>query len=208
MPEIAPAVQRQTDVAAHTPAPQITSHIPTALPFDDLDTTAVQRIAIPQAAQVSQPMALPFDPVVPEEASAIQRTPSPDQPAGPFSTPDTMPAGVPAEGRMDVFQALVAAGMVSRPPGGSSMPAASQPLLQRSPSREAYLANMAQRQESAGTVSGPIQRALSVEAESNTSAPEAENDEAPEIDVNQLASDVMRVLRGKLRSEYERLSKR
>src|SRR5690606_40856665 len=108
----------------------------------------------------------------------------------------------------DLFQALVAAGMVSRPPGGSTMPTAQQPLLQRSPSREAYLATMAQRQESAGAVSGPIQRALDMESEANPPAPEQEDEQAPEIDVNRLASDVMRMLRGKLRSEHERLSKR
>jgi hypothetical protein len=67
---------------------------------------------------------------------------------------------------------------------------------------------MAQQQESAGSVSGPIQRALSIEAESSPPAPETESEETPEIDVDKLASDVMRVLRGKLRSEHERLSKR
>ena len=202
-----PVAQRQADVVSTAPAPEVTANVPAALPFDDLDVIPVQRMPVQQAAQAQQSAVLPFDPVSPEGSPAIQRTAAPE-PADPFSTPSTMPAGVPADSRMDVFQALVAAGMVSRPPGGSTIPAASSPHLQRSPSREAYLASMAQRQESAGAVSGPIQRALTVETESNSPAPESGDDGAPEIDVDQLASDVMRVLRGKLRSEHERLSKR
>lgn len=199
-----PAVQRQADSVAPAPAPEAAPKPSTVLPFDDLDTAAVQPIPVHHAAP---PIVLPFDPVSPAEAPAVQRTAMPES-DDPFSTPNTMPAGVPPEGRMDVFQALVAAGTVSRPPGGSTMPTAQQPLLQRSPSREAYLATMAQRQESAGAVSGPIQRALDMESEANPPAPEQEDEQAPEIDVNRLASDVMRMLRGKLRSEHERLSKR
>jgi hypothetical protein len=208
---VQPSVQRQAEFTAPVPTPETTVSAPTALPFDDLDTAALQRTQVQKAVPPAQPSALPFDPVVPEQAHSIQRTPA-TEPADPFSMPDTMPAGVPADSRMDVFQALVAAGMVSRPPGGTTaIPARAtpaQPLAQRSPSREAYLASMAQQQESAGSVSGPIQRALSIEAESNPPAPETESEETPEIDVDKLASDVMRVLRGKLRSEHERLSKR
>jgi hypothetical protein len=201
------AVQRQAEIPISAPAVRTADALPAALPFDDLDTIAVQRVPVEQVAQLPQPIILPFDPVASADSPDIQRTPSPE-PSDPFSTPSTMPAGVPAEDRMDVFQALVAAGMVSRPPGGSTMPVASQPLMQRSPSREAYLANMAQRQESAGAVTGPIQRALGEDGTSNPPEPKTENDEAPEINLDQLASDVMRVLRGKLRSEHERLSKR
>jgi hypothetical protein len=207
---VTPAVQRQADISMPGPVANTHATAPAALPFDDLNAVAVHRMPVEQATRSPQPAILPFDLLAPAESLDIQRTTEPES-ADPFSTPSTMPAGVPATDRMDVFQALVAAGMVSRPPGGHSMPAAAshaQPLLQRSPSREAYLANMAQRQESAGAVSGPIQRALSEETESNSSAPDSGNHEAPEIDINQLASDVMRVLRGKLRSEHERLSKR
>ena len=168
-----------------------------------------QRLPVQRVTQVPQPASLSFDPVAPAEPIDIQRTSEPVS-ADPFSTPGMMPAGASAGSQMDVFQALVAAGMVSRPPGGKAMPtaASAQPLLQRSPSREAYLANMAQRQENAGAVSGPIQRALSEESAPEEPAQSTGEDEAPEIDINQPASDVMRVLRGKLRSEHERLSKR
>lgn len=201
-------LHRQSD--ASTPALSVPTPAHDVLPFDNLDAIAAQRMPDEQRAVPPQPATLPFDPIVTQMSGEVQRTAEP-APSEPFSTPDTMPAGASAESRMDVFQALVAAGMVSRPPGGSPMPSASsraQPLLQRSPSREAYLANMAQRQESAGAVTGPIQRALSEESAPEVPTQGTNEDESPEIDVNQLASDVMRVLRGKLRSEHERLSKR
>lgn len=217
----AASVQRAADVPAASaePTPSVT-----ALPFDDVEQIQMRRSVIsrkPEAA--APPTVLPFDPVGSDAgAGDVQRaTDMPDSGSEPAQ---------PEPQRMDIFQALVAAGMVPK----SSPPASSSPAplgIQRSPSREAYLARRAQeieRQPNADpdpdstawimessrpvtpsrTASTDIRRAMTEdEVDQGPAQNDDDDDSEPQVDVNQLANDVMRILRDKLRSEKERLGK-
>jgi hypothetical protein len=174
------------------------------VPFDDLDTlqrrsSRIQRVPQPSAP----PPVLPFDHLPSAEESDIQRAAESDGGEQGAATSE------PPSPRLDVFQALVAAGMVPRP---SSMPA--PPSVQRSPAREAYLAQRAQETERRpdSPLSAPFEVAQPPESiqrivseDSVETSPQDTSE--PQIDVDHLARDVMQVLREKIRSERERRGK-
>lgn len=195
-----PAVQRQAEATDAQPSVS-------QIPFDDLQTMSSRTSRVQRQVQAAEPPpVLPFDPLPSATADALQReTDESMSDAAPLS------AGNAAQ-KMDVFQALVAAGMVPRP---GSMPAlpSSQSTVQRSPSRDAYLEQFAARESGRDVQSisepAPVQRAVNVEEMTTTiSEPSQSQSQSSALDVDKLAADVMKVLRGKLRSEAERNSKR
>lgn len=196
----APSVPTVEASAAPMPVMDISAtEAAPALPFDALPVvTPTQSIQLQRQPTGEPAPALPFDNL--ENSGPLQRHADED---AAVSRDDG--AGMPP--KMDVFQALVAAGMVSRPIGDTG--SNTGPLMQRSPSREAYLAQRENQQpqpkneRSSATVQRVVEEAPS-EVENETTSEQ----EQPGLDVDKLARDVYKVLRSKLRDEFDRTNKR
>ncbi len=153
-------------------------------------------------------------PVRPGGQDTVQRTPDTGPPPGVPSSS----AGLPPDGEadVDVYEALSAMGVVPPPPErgrGKTQPPAGQarpPVQRQRPTGDASRRQQAGPSEpgrrpppaphatTAGPSPAPVQRVTGVPSEEQT------GEEGSELNINQLARDVAKLLRGRFRQDRER----
>jgi hypothetical protein len=210
----------------------VTPFIPTARPVGETPTAAVQA-AIQRAEALPVVTPVPVAPARPRVTaqpvvaplSTVQRT----------ADPMPEPVNQPAPERPDVFQAMVAAGMVAPPPGGmtvqrtpdateairraESLPPSSKPdlaqalgLISRASDANAQVQRAPDELSMPPVVVGgvpvepTVQRAIEF-SEVEDEVSEKARGQAPNIDLDKLADDVYRSLEKRLRTAADRRPK-